>query len=291
VPGSSNNAADRYAEGSDKASQSPSLSNTPFRPQSDAPFPVAQPIGLTSGNSDQFTPPAHPPYLAPLDGSSWLGSVNRYPIDPIGPIGWDRLQLAQERESIEQEDILDTIAPVRTQIYIASRQDLQRIQPNNYALTVPSLRTPGGAPTKEEIGSLKLAFRVAQSTQPFADMASRISGLIDSRAQQHRTIAVLQTSRGTFIAGSGERPLEPAQVDAIQDARATQIERAGVDAEIAALENAEGLPQFIAASRPFCPSCRIAIEGKGGDITSPTTAVFPRNIPSLAFPSTKSILQ
>ena len=63
---------------------------------------------------------------------------------------------------------------------------------------------------------------------------------------------------------------------------------AGVDAEIAALEYAKGVgavPQFIAASRPFCPSCRDEIEGRGGLITSPTTAVFPRNMPSVAFPS------
>jgi hypothetical protein len=43
-------------------------------------------------------------------------------------------------------------------------------------------------------------------------------------------------------------------------------------------------PQFIAASRPFCYSCRKEIEDSGGLITSPTTAVFPLNIPSVVFP-------
>jgi hypothetical protein len=189
------------------------------------------------------------------------------------------VQLAADRERVEPEDIFDPLAPVRTQIYIAARQDLQRIQPNNYALSVPSLRPLGAAPTNNEIGQLKYEFQIAQVTQPFADTASRIAGLVDSRAQQHRTIAVLQTSKGTFIAVSGYREMERAQRDAAIGAGATPIEAAGVDAEMAAFKNAEGEPLLIATSRPFCPDCRAEIQGRGGYITSPTTAVFPRNIP------------
>jgi hypothetical protein len=82
--------------------------------------------------------------------------------------------------------------------------------------------------------------------------------------------------------------LEDEQIDAAKAAGARVVSAAGVDAEIAALEYAESMrevPQFIAASRPFCPACREEIRGRGGLITSPTTAVFPRNIPSVAFPS------
>jgi hypothetical protein len=98
---------------------------------------------------------------------------------------------------------------------------------------------------------------------------------------------VLQTSKGIIVAPSGRVDLEADQIAAIKAMGATDIAAGGVDAEIAALEYAKGMgaaPQFIAASRPFCSSCRGQIRGRGGLITSPTTAVFPRNIPSLAFP-------
>lgn len=80
--------------------------------------------------------------------------------------------------------------------------------------------------------------------------------------------------------------LEADQRSAATAMGATSLDAAGVDAEIATLEYAEargGLPQFIAASRPFCEACRKEIEGRGGYITSPTTAIFPRNIPPVAF--------
>jgi hypothetical protein len=98
---------------------------------------------------------------------------------------------------------------------------------------------------------------------------------------------VLRTRSGTLIAGSGDVEFEDNQHDAVRAAGATEVPVAGVHAEIAALDYAKSrgeLPQFIAASRPFCPLCRPEIESRGGVITSPTTAVFPWNIPSLAFP-------
>lgn len=98
---------------------------------------------------------------------------------------------------------------------------------------------------------------------------------------------MLRTPSGTFIAGSGDVELEENQRDAIRAAGATEVPVAGVHAEIAALDYAKSrgeLPLFITASRPFCPPCRTEIRSRGGLITSPTTAVFPRNIPSLAFP-------
>jgi hypothetical protein len=124
--------------------------------------------------------------------------------------------------------------------------------------------------------------RIAQSTRPLADTASRISGLVDSFRQKFGTVAVLQTTTGTFITGSGDVELERAQRDAVTSAGATRIKAAGVDAEVTALKNAEGKPQFIAASRRFCDSCRKEIQDRGGLITSPTTAVFSLNILFLA---------
>ncbi len=86
-----------------------------------------------------------------------------------------------------------------------------------------------------------------------------------------------------------QRLLTPEQGDAVVAAKAIPVPAAGEGnhAEMAALKFSEnmGKPQFIAASRPFCPDgCRQAILAAGGLITSPTTAVFPLNIPSVAFP-------
>jgi hypothetical protein len=265
---------------------SPSLldnsANSPLSPSS---------IGTDDG--DQSAPQSVLQGLAAPDlmASPYMsGSATGYPTVPLDPTGWSRTQLAAgDREKIDPEEIFDPLAPLRVDLYNAARYDLRQIQPNNYALSVPSFRTFGGAPTIDEIGELKYAYGIAQSTQPLAEQAARIAGLLSSRAQNHRAVAVLQTSEGTFIAGSGAEGLRRAQRDAVVAEGAIQIPTAGegVHAEIAALEFAtnRGKSQFIAASKPFCATgCRQAIQKAGGLITSPTTAVFPLNIPSMAFP-------
>jgi hypothetical protein len=273
------NAAPRFA--------SPLLNS---QPANAAAFSFLRPAGLTSGASDQSVTQSLVQNLSPLDSATALGISERagnYPMGPVDQTGSGGILLAQNRPRINPEDEFDPLAPVRTDIYNAARNDLQQLQPNNYALSVPSFRRLGSAPTIDEIGELKYAYRIAQSTQPLADTASRISGLVDSFGQNFRTVAVLQTTRGTFIAGSGNVELEPDQRNALVSAGATRVEAAGVDAEITALkyakDNDRGDPQYIAASRPFCADCRKEIQGRGGLITSPITAVFPRNIPSVAF--------
>jgi hypothetical protein len=256
-------------------------------------FPFLLPAAFSSADSDRPAPQSFLQKLAPVDWTaspSTLGSAGDYSFRPADPTSWRQIELAQNRPRINPEDIFDPLAPVRAELYTAARSDLQRLQPSNYALSVPSFRRPGGAPTVDEIGELKYAFRVAQSTQPLADTASRVSGVLDSIAQNHRVVAVLQTSEGTFIAGSGARGLTREQRDAIMVEGATQVPMAGegVHAEIAALKFAEtrGKPQFIAASQPFCATgCREAIQKAGGLITSPTAAVFPLNVPSVTFPA------
>jgi hypothetical protein len=270
---------------------SPNLTQATPTPQleNSAAFPLSQQTGLTVGDSGQSDPLSHQSDLIPLDRTTWTSPPwisDGYPSIPTGR-GW--LQLAQNRERIDPEDVIDPLAPVRTAIYNSARYDLQQLQPSNYALSVGSIRGLGSALTIDEIGKLKYAYGIAQSTQPLVEQASRIFGLLDSRAQNHRTVAVLQTSGGTFIAGSGEAGLTSEQGDAVVAARAIPVPAAGEGnhAEMAALKFAEnmGKPQFIAASRPFCPDgCRQAIQAAGGLITSPTTAVFPLNIPSVAFP-------
>jgi hypothetical protein len=255
------------------------------------PSSLFQRTGLTSGDGDQSTRESAsgsllaPDFMASLYMS---GGSSGHPTNPLGSTGWDRVQVAAgDREKIDPEDIFDPLAPLRVDLYNVARFDLRQIQPNNYALSVPSLRAPGGAPTIDEIGELKYAYRIALSTQPLADTASRTARLIEPFAWNFRTVSVLQTSKGIIVAPSGDVELEPDQIAAIKAMGATDIAAGGVDAEIAAFEYAKNMgatPQFIAASRPFCTSCREAIRGRGGFITSPTTAVFPRNIPSVAFP-------
>jgi hypothetical protein len=301
--------AGNYASESDGAGQFPFLDDAPFgalplnaasgftpplhisQPANPTTLPFLLPAALTSGDGDRPAPQSFRQNLAPLDWATSpnvSGGADEYPIGPADPESWGRIQLAQNRPRGNPEDALDPLAPVRTEIYIAARNDLRQLQPNNYALSVPSFRAPGGAPTIDEISELKYALRIAESTQRLADTASQISGLVDSFAQTRRVVAVLQTSRGTLVAGSGNGRLEQAQRDAITNAGATRVPGAGVDAEIATLRFAKdqdrGEPQFIAASIPFCAGCRKAIQDAGGLITSPTTAVFPRNIPSVAFP-------
>jgi hypothetical protein len=272
---------------------SPGLIPPPPNPQLENPaaFPLFQRTGLTIGDSGQSGPRSPPQNLVPPDRATWPNPsriAGGYPSAPSVPTGWGWLRLAQNRERIDPEDILDPLAPVRTAIYNSVRYDLQQLQPSNYALSAGSLRRLGGAPTIDEIGELKYAYGIAQSTQPLVEQAVRISGLLDSRAQNHRTVAVLQTSGGMFIAGSGDAGLAQEQGDAVVAERAIPVPRAGegVHAEIAALRFAEtmGKPQFIAASRPFCPDgCRQTIQAAGGLITSPTTAIFPLNIRSVTF--------
>jgi hypothetical protein len=98
-----------------------------------------------------------------------------------------------DRERLDPEEIFELLGPLRVDLYNAARFALRQIQPNNYALSVPSLRMPGSASTRDEIGILNYEGRVAQSTQPLADMASRIAGLAEPFAQNFRTVSVLRT--------------------------------------------------------------------------------------------------
>jgi hypothetical protein len=257
---------------------------------SPATFPDFQLSSLPQTNSSQTEPQSV--QSAPLfDWRALLGLAGGSgPNISLDPLGWARVILAAggDRERIDPEEIFDPIAPLRVDMYNAARAALRQIQPNNYTLSVVSLRAPGSAPTRDEVGEMIIAQRVAQITQPLADMASRIAGLVEPFAQNFRTVSVLRTSSGTYVAGSGRVDLEDDQLDAVAAAGAIQVPAAAGHAEIAALDYARSrgeFPQFVASSRPFCPDCRREIENRGGYITSPTTAVFPQIAPSVAFPS------
>jgi tRNA(Arg) A34 adenosine deaminase TadA len=92
-----------------------------------------------------------------------------------------------------------------------------------------------------------------------------------------RTTAILETDAGRIIAGGG-RDLKPIQRALLNEEEfAAKLPRA--HAEITALEYAakNGMrPQALAVTRKICPDCVTAIEQSGGRLTSPTTAIWPK---------------
>ena len=160
--------------------------------------------------------------------------------------------------------------------YGAIYNNLKQLQPGNYTLSTPSLRA--GPPTAAEVSELEVAYRVAQQTQPLANRATEVlRSLNDPVAEDHyRTVTVLRTTDGTFVAGSGERGLQAPQ-RALLTERETPVRTQGLHAEINALTFARGRPLYIGTSRDFCSQCVEQITRAGGIITSPRTAYFPLN--------------
>jgi hypothetical protein len=193
------------------------------------------------------------------------------------------IRIGGNREDLDPKDFLDFVGPVRVVRFNSLRAELREIQPKNYVLITPSLRNPGGYPTGEELGKLIIARDIPKFTEPLAVRARQLWEIWkEPFERENRTVSVLQTTTGIYVGANGPTGLSDAQryqrkstEDWLDDAP-----DAGVHAEVAALENAKGLPQYIASSRPFCPTCRPYIEGKGGVLTSPSTAYFPFNTPS-----------
>lgn len=105
-----------------------------------------------------------------------------------------------------------------------------------------------------------------------------VHGALDPIAAGRRTTAALDTVEGTRVLAAGGRDLSPAQ-RALMAPGEVAAKSPGVHAEITALQHAEqhGLtPAEMAVSRAICPSCKAAIEQSGGQLTSPTTAIWPR---------------
>lgn len=120
------------------------------------------------------------------------------------------------------------------------------------------------------------ARRAAQAASLAEDVAE-VHGALDPVAQSMRTTAVLETNGGRIAAG-GARDLTPAQ-RASAGARGLQSAAApGVHAEQTALQaalRAGFKPDALAVSRPMCTSCQNAVRASGGQVTSPTTAIWP----------------
>jgi len=122
-------------------------------------------------------------------------------------------------------------------------------------------------------GQIEAEARVAA----LATLARECHSTLDRIAQTMRTTAVLETDAGRIIAGGG-RDLKPIQRALLNEEDfAAKLPRA--HAEITALEYASknGMrPQALAVTGKICPDCVTAIEKSGGRLTSPTTAIWPK---------------
>ncbi|MGA3184388.1 MAG: hypothetical protein ABSE52_07310 [Candidatus Dormibacteria bacterium] len=141
--------------------------------------------------------------------------------------------------------------------------------------------------TSDYAGALELLGDIALSSDDPWEAERYYRRLIDERPTLNGTsgmaevsLAEIRTKRGdsdgvTVVAG-GKRDLTAAQQQLLSDDEVAALEP-GAHAEVTALNYAEenGLtPQAMGVSRPICPDCQSVIEASGGEITSPTTAVW-----------------
>jgi RHS repeat-associated protein len=118
----------------------------------------------------------------------------------------------------------------------------------------------------------------SQATKGIGAEVEAVHGALDPIAAGRRTTAVLDTAEGIRVLAAGGRDLSPAQ-RALMAPGEVAAKLPGAHAEVTALEHAaqNGLtPAQMAVSRTICPACRAAIEQSGGQLTSPTTAIWPR---------------
>jgi RHS repeat-associated protein len=130
-----------------------------------------------------------------------------------------------------------------------------------------------GAPVAA--GELSALVRGGVSAENATVRANQIHGELDALAQTRRTTAVLETNRGSIVAGGG-RDLNPAQIRALGPGEAA-ARAPGAHAEATALREAQARgasPRRLNTSRPMCDDCQAAVRRSGGTVTSPTTAVW-----------------
>ena len=126
-----------------------------------------------------------------------------------------------------------------------------------------------------------LAFDLQAASDGVPAIGARVGeihGVLDPIAAGRRTTAALDTIEGTRVLASGGRDLSPAQ-RALMAPGEVAAKLPGAHAEVTALQHAaqNGMtPAQMAVSRAICPACRTAIEQSGGQLTSSTTATWPR---------------
>lgn len=134
--------------------------------------------------------------------------------------------------------------------------------------------------SSEDVSKTGLIFNLLEAEARVAALETRAKefhSALTPIAQEMRTTAALDTDAGRIIAG-GRRDLAPLQ-RAMRDEGEFTAKLRGAHAEITALEYAakNGMrPRALAVTRKICPDCAAEIERSGGTLTSPTTAIWPK---------------
>jgi hypothetical protein len=119
------------------------------------------------------------------------------------------------------------------------------------------------------------AYAAGKATS-LAARVDAVHGELHPIAANMRTTAGLETTTGERILAAGGRDLSPAQRAALVPGE-TAAKLPGAHAEVTALEHAAKAgkkPANLVTSRPICDSCAAHIESTGGQLTSPTSAVW-----------------
>ena len=131
-------------------------------------------------------------------------------------------------------------------------------------LNGPAVRATGralSAAGRRFVGRVKGLFRRGDGAASTAkERADELHGMLDPRAQNHRTTAVTETAEGTRVVTSSQRRLSPDQRRALGPG---EVEGVGVGhAEVTGVEASQQMgltPTATAASRPICPDCAEAL--------------------------------
>ncbi len=199
--------------------------------------------------------------------------VSNNPIGNVDPNGKQTIPLANE---------LGTDDPALiNRVQVAQLENADALLDGARQLTEPLVaEAPELGAIPAGVGALSDfvfgASKVADTVEPAAARVDQLKSLLDPIAQNHRTIAVLDTTQGVRVVGQGGRDLSPAQ-RATQQAGEILARQSGAHGEVTVLNQAanSGLtPSSITTSKAFCPACQNVIQQSGGTITSPTTATW-----------------
>jgi len=122
------------------------------------------------------------------------------------------------------------------------------------------------------------AFVLREEKASLISRVDEVHSALDPIAAKNRTTAAMDTEEGTRVLAAGGRDLSPAQRALLTpDEVAAKLPDAHAETTLLNYATQNDLtPTEMAVSRQICPACRAAIEQSGGQLTSPTTAVWPR---------------
>lgn len=134
-----------------------------------------------------------------------------------------------------------------------------------------------GFNTRDIKNGWKAGESALESAKGLGSRVEAVHGVLDPIAARRRTTAGLDTAEARILA-SGGRDLSPAQRNVLDPGEVSAKLR-GAHAEVTALAHATKngwKPRRMHVSRDICDKCKAKIEESGGQLTSSTTAVWPR---------------